>query len=219
MKYKLLLLIIIFCATQKLAAQTRYYSLGYSAIPFEGTGATEELLSGKFGVNICTHKFKSNKIMRGFTFAYQKLGKTYENDESYYNYATDNIEYVLIKSEVTVQKFTFGYESIKLLGRKEWDDPGSFYGAFGYYLNYNKISQKDMNNIPSSVNPNYYSYSASDMYYTPVDISLKLGIGYQHMIGKQWMIYADARAYVSLLVTTGYEYNIGVRYRGLGPKH
>jgi hypothetical protein len=219
MKNILTVLMVLIFAVGKLTAQTRNYTVGYSNLPIELAGASDELLTGDYGVLLGTHKFKTNKIMRGFVLSFHQLSTEIEYLTSDYNDATGMFDYVSVMSDITVRKYTFGYESIRIWGKKEIDDKGgSFYGTMGYYLHYNSVQQTYQSDMPGYNTDEMPDYGG-DLYFAPVDLSLKLGIGYQYKIARQFLVYAEGKTYVSILGNAGYEYGIGIRYKTFGSKY
>lgn len=223
MKYKITIFIVLFSLVIRTNAQTRYYSLAYSRIPVELSGIAEEAVYGGFGLKLSTFKYKTCRWMSGYTFSYNQLSA---EETSRIRYATDifyNYIYGDLVRKLSVQKFSFSYNYLWHSRKKEIDDAGSMFGIVSYYFAYNHVNEDFSSpNIPEQKLEKYLQnvqdQSSGGGTYSPVDFGVKLGLGYQRRIGKQWMVYGDIETYLSMAGSVGYEYGIGVRYRGLG-KH
>ncbi len=182
-------------------AQTRFFSASYnnSSVLFLDENQ-EGLATGKYGVNVGTFKFKDNHTMRGFSFTYGKMAT--ENTLTLYNSNTNDYSNETFNG--SMEKMSLGYETYRLWGKKEIDDPGAFYGTMGYYIDYYSEQKVDK----------AYEYART----ATIDFNFKIGIGYQHMIGKQFVAFGEYKGSLSIVMNLGYEYNLGIRYRGLGEK-
>lgn len=213
MKYRFTLYIVLILAVGRLSAQTRYYSFSFSKLPVEASGVAEKIMKGTYGFKLSTHKFQNNKVMRGFSLAYQQLKYEESGTATYWNSSSDMID-LDYTYRLDVSKIAFTYEAIRLFGQKEFDDSWAIYGTSATLMAFNFA--KETNTYSDPKYPYANDNVEGSLPYMPVDLGVKFGLGYQHSINLQWMAYTDIQGYISFLGSAGYEWNIGVRYRGLG---
>jgi hypothetical protein len=127
-------------------------------------------------------------------------------------------DYVKIESRMVYSKYTMLIENLRLIGKKEMDDPSVFYFTFGYFFqiissNYEVLSDQQ------TINSAQYKPSDPFIKYVPYDLGFKFGVGYQHMIGNQFAAFGEVKILEGFMnEQTVLDYNIGVRYRPLA-KH